>query len=160
MFVLAALRRSRTFALVAQPVLCPSSHRRAYRGDAPEDSGKDMIEIPLPPWEERLNEPIATKRARLVYESRKRGMLENGIILSLFAREHLGTMSEVQLSMYDRMINEPSNDWDIYYWATGAKPPPDVFDNEVLDLLKEFTKNRNMEQRLRQPDLEYLLEKI
>lgn len=38
---------------------------------------------------------------------------------SLFAKQHLNTMSEVQLRQYDRLINEPSNDWDIYYWATG-----------------------------------------
>lgn len=29
-------------------------------------------------------------------------------------------MSERQLNLYDRLINEPSNDWDIYYWATGT----------------------------------------
>lgn len=29
-------------------------------------------------------------------------------------------MDERQLNLYDRLINEPSNDWDIYYWATGT----------------------------------------
>ncbi|KAM4720936.1 succinate dehydrogenase assembly factor 2, mitochondrial [Rhinophrynus dorsalis] len=120
------------------------------------DSGSYDTEIQLPAWEERSNETPAIKRARLVYESRKRGMLENCILLSLFAKKYLGTMTDTQLSQYDRLINEPSNDWDIYYWATGAQEPPEVFNNEVMDLLKEFTKNRNMEQRLRQPDLEYL----
>lgn len=38
---------------------------------------------------------------------------------SLFAKRYLNTMSENQLLQYDRLINEPSNDWDIYYWATG-----------------------------------------
>lgn len=38
---------------------------------------------------------------------------------SLFAKRYLNTMSESQLQQYDRLINEPSNDWDIYYWATG-----------------------------------------
>lgn len=38
---------------------------------------------------------------------------------SLFAKRYLNTMSESQLLQYDRLINEPSNDWDIYYWATG-----------------------------------------
>lgn len=33
-------------------------------------------------------------------------------------------MSEEQLNRYDRLINEPSNDWDIYYWATGTWPHP------------------------------------
>lgn len=30
-------------------------------------------------------------------------------------------MNEPQLRQYDRLINEPSNDWDIYYWATGEE---------------------------------------
>ncbi|XP_063464576.1 succinate dehydrogenase assembly factor 2, mitochondrial isoform X3 [Pan paniscus] len=100
------------------PLLSVKSFRRFYRGDSPTDSQKDMIEIPLPPWQERTDESIETKRARLLYESRKRGMLENCILLSLFAKEHLQHMTEKQLNLYDRLINEPSNDWDIYYWAT------------------------------------------
>ncbi|TSM20297.1 Succinate dehydrogenase assembly factor 2, mitochondrial [Bagarius yarrelli] len=101
---------------------------RSYRGDAPE--APEMIEIPLPPWEERRDEPLDVKKKRLLYESRKRGMLENCILLS--------------------------NDWDIYYWVTGAKPTPDVYEGEVMELLKEFSKNKEMEQRLDAPSLEYL----
>lgn len=129
---------------------------RGYRGDAPDDTRGDLIEIPLPPWEEKLGEPIEIKKRRLLYESRKRGMLENCILLSLFAKRYLNTMSEIQLQQYDRLINEPSNDWDIYYWATEAQPTPDVYKGEVMDLLKEFTKNHNHEQRLDAPSLEYL----
>ncbi|XP_077375172.1 succinate dehydrogenase assembly factor 2, mitochondrial [Festucalex cinctus] len=129
---------------------------RCYRGDAPDDAKTDLIEIPLPPWEERSGEPIDIKRRRLLYESRKRGMLENCILLSLFAKRYLNTMSETQLQQYDRLINEPSNDWDIYYWATEAQPTPDVYQGEIMDMLKEFTKNRNQEQRLDAPSLEYL----
>nr|XP_033783985.1 succinate dehydrogenase assembly factor 2, mitochondrial [Geotrypetes seraphini] len=157
MSMVPALLRSRLS--VGQILSCPSLVRRAYRGDSPKDSGKDLIEIPLPPWEERQNESLEEKKARLVYESRKRGMLENCILLSLFAKEYLNTMSVKQLSLYDRLINEPSNDWDIYNWATGTLPAPEIFDNEVLDMLKDFVKNKNMEKRLRQPDLEYLFEK-
>uniref|UniRef100_A0A2I2Z1N5 Succinate dehydrogenase assembly factor 2, mitochondrial n=1 Tax=Gorilla gorilla gorilla TaxID=9595 RepID=A0A2I2Z1N5_GORGO len=148
------------------PLLSVTSLRRFYRGDSPTDSQKDMIEIPLPPWQERTDESIETKRARLLYESRKRGMLENCILLSLFfkirhlfAKEHLQHMTEKQLNLYDRLINEPSNDWDIYYWATEAKPAPEIFENEVMALLRDFAKNKNKEQRLRAPDLEYLFEK-
>lgn len=39
-----------------------------------------------------------------------------------------------------------------------AKPTPEVFENDVMVMLREFTKNKNKEQRLRQPDLEYLFE--
>uniref|UniRef100_A0A2K5D4Y0 Succinate dehydrogenase complex assembly factor 2 n=1 Tax=Aotus nancymaae TaxID=37293 RepID=A0A2K5D4Y0_AOTNA len=106
------------------PLLSGTSFKRFYRGDSPTDSQKDMIEIPLPPWQERSDESIETKRARLLYESRKRGMLENCILLSLFAKEHLQHMTEKQLNLYDRLINEPSNDWDIYYWATALSNSP------------------------------------
>uniref|UniRef100_A0A8C4W045 Succinate dehydrogenase complex assembly factor 2 n=1 Tax=Gopherus evgoodei TaxID=1825980 RepID=A0A8C4W045_9SAUR len=94
--------------------------RRGCRGGSPADSRKDLLEIPLPPWQERPGEPLQAKRARLLYESRKRGMLENCLLLSLFAKENLNSMTERQLNLYDRLINEPSNDWDIYYWATGT----------------------------------------
>ncbi|XP_007440437.1 succinate dehydrogenase assembly factor 2, mitochondrial [Python bivittatus] len=134
------------------------SPKRGYRGDSPSDSGKDLLEIPLPPWQARPHEPPASKRARLLYESRKRGMLENCLLLSLFAKENLNQMNEQQLDLYDRLINEPSNDWDIYYWATEAKPAPEIFENEILERLREFTKNKHREKRLRQPDLEYLAE--
>ncbi|KAM7424219.1 hypothetical protein PAMA_000521 [Pampus argenteus] len=145
--------------------VCQGALRRAviglmpscgYRGDTPDDTRGDLIEIPLPPWEEKASEPIDIKRRRLLYESRKRGMLENCILLSLFAKRYLNTMSKVQLQQYDRIINEPSNDWDIYYWATEAQPTPDIYQGEVMDMLKEFTKNRNQEQRLDAPGLEYL----
>ncbi|XP_053490822.1 succinate dehydrogenase assembly factor 2, mitochondrial [Ictalurus furcatus] len=126
---------------------------RSYRGDTPE---VEQVAIPLPPWEEKQNESLDIKRKRLLYESRKRGMLENCILLSLFAKRYLENMSASQLRQYDRLINEPSNDWDIYYWATEVKPTPDVYQGEVMDLLKEFTKNREMEQRLDAPNLEYL----
>ncbi|XP_029000853.1 succinate dehydrogenase assembly factor 2, mitochondrial [Betta splendens] len=129
---------------------------RGYRGDAPDDTKVDLIEIPLPPWEEKPDETTDIKRRRLLYESRKRGMLENCILLSLFAKQYLSTMTEKQLRQYDRLINEPSNDWDIYYWATEALPTPEVYQGEVMDMLKEFTKNRNHEQRLDAPSLEYL----
>ncbi|XP_072236783.1 succinate dehydrogenase assembly factor 2, mitochondrial [Leuresthes tenuis] len=129
---------------------------RGYRGEAPEDNKGDLIEIPLPPWVEKADEPIDIKKRRLLYESRKRGMLENCILLSLFAKQYLNTMTDIQLQQYDRLINEPSNDWDIYYWATEAQPTPDVYQGEVMDMLKEFTKNRNQEQRLDAPALEYL----
>lgn len=37
-----------------------------------------------------------------------------------------------------------------------AQPTPDVYQGEVMDMLKEFAKNKDMEQRLDAPNLEYL----
>jgi succinate dehydrogenase assembly factor 2 len=54
---------------------------------------------PLP----RPGESIETTRARLVYQSRKRGTLENDLLLSTFAQEHLGTMDVEELSEFDKV---------------------------------------------------------
>jgi succinate dehydrogenase assembly factor 2 len=43
------------------------------------------------------------KRARLVYQSRKRGTLESDLLLSTFAQEHLGAMDAVELSEFDKV---------------------------------------------------------
>lgn len=90
---------------------------------------------------------------RLIYQSRKRGMLENGLLLSTFAKKYLNDFDDEQLRLYDRLINLPSNDWDIFHWATGAKPTPPEFDNEVMDLLKKHIKNEDRQARIMQPEL-------
>lgn len=58
---------------------------------------------PLP----RLNESIDVMRARLVYQSRKRGTLESDLLLSTFARDNLSTMSETELKEYDKVSPSP-----------------------------------------------------
>ena len=58
-----------------------------------------------------------------------------------------------QLLMYDDIINKPSNDWDLYYWMTGASPIPSEFDNDVMALMVEHAKNTRMEVRITQPPL-------
>ncbi|RKF64150.1 Succinate dehydrogenase assembly factor 2, mitochondrial [Erysiphe neolycopersici] len=64
----------------------------------------------------RVGEDANTMRARLLYQSRKRGTLESDLLLSTFAEAHLRDMTEAQLANYDLFLDE--NDWDIYYWAT------------------------------------------
>jgi len=139
------------------PSLCASinssrSVSSADNGNGPLDYGHDP-EPPIPPYIQRRDEPLEVKRARLLYQSRKRGMLENGLLLSNFAGRYLAGMSPVQLDEYDLLINVPSNDWDIYYWAVGAKQTPPEFQTPVMTLLQEHARNKDRAQRLVQPDL-------
>ena len=46
---------------------------------------------------------IETTRARLVYQSRKRGTLENDLLLSTFGQEHFGTLDAEELSEFDKV---------------------------------------------------------
>uniref|UniRef100_A0A336M7F8 Succinate dehydrogenase assembly factor 2, mitochondrial n=1 Tax=Culicoides sonorensis TaxID=179676 RepID=A0A336M7F8_CULSO len=109
--------------------------------------------VPIPEYKAKQNEPMNLKKQRLLYQSRKRGMLENGLLLSTFAAKYLEKMTPVQVSLYDKLINLPTNDWDIFYWATKKKPTPPQYDNEIMVMLQEHVANKNKEERIRQPDL-------
>ncbi|KXS15535.1 DUF339-domain-containing protein [Gonapodya prolifera JEL478] len=96
------------------------------------------------------DEPIDTKRARLVYMSRKRGIKETDLLLSTFAKKYLGTFDEQMLDEYDALLEE--NDWDIFYWSTGVRPlPDDIASMKIMPILVEHCKNRDREV-LRMPD--------
>ncbi|XP_015767433.1 PREDICTED: succinate dehydrogenase assembly factor 2, mitochondrial-like [Acropora digitifera] len=112
-------------------------------------------EPPIPEYKSPENEPTARKRARLLYQSRKRGMLENGLLLSTFADKHLDSLNDQLLEQYDRLINQPSNDWEIYYWMTEKKQTPEEYENQIMDMLKNHAKNENMEERIKQPELQH-----
>lgn len=80
-------------------------------------------------------------------------MLENDLLLSTFVAKFLPTMTPAQVQKYDHLINDVSNDWDIYYWATNIKPTPEEYDNEVMAMLKQHVKNEKKEARYQQPNL-------
>ncbi|KAI9313701.1 Flavinator of succinate dehydrogenase-domain-containing protein [Dichotomocladium elegans] len=105
----------------------------------------------LPPIP-RPNEPIEKKRARLVYQSRKRGILETDLLLSTFAQKYLKDFSLERLEQFDKLLDEP--DWDIFYYATDKKKIPErLQDNEVLQMVREHAKNESR-VILRMPDLD------
>lgn len=89
------------------------------------------------------NEHMETKRSRLLYQSKKRGILENDIILGEFADQMLQKMNLQQLMRYDEIINGEHMEWDLYYFLSGRKNlPEDLKDCEVFQLLLYFVKKR------------------
>ncbi|CAE6535343.1 unnamed protein product [Rhizoctonia solani] len=110
--------------------------------DAPQSNSSydELDESLLPPPISRLNESPSTLRARLVYQTRKRGTLESDLLLSTFAKEHLPNMTEEELREFDKLLDEP--DWDIYYWAINKKHPPAKWEGtKLLDKLRVHAKN-------------------
>lgn len=78
-------------------------------------------------------------------------MLENDLLLSTFAAKYLPGFSAEQTHQFDRLINKPSNDWDIFYWATNKKPTPDEYENEIMQMLRAHVESKDRERRM--PDL-------
>ena len=74
--------------------------------DVPQvESTSDILdESLLPPPIVRHNESLSSLRARLVYQTRKRGTLESDLLLSTFAKENLPVMSEVELREFDKVM--------------------------------------------------------
>lgn len=82
-------------------------------------------------------------RNRLIYQSRKRGILENCIIFSTFADKYLKTFNDVQLQKYDALINSKHDEWELYAWAIGSKQAPKEFDSDVINLLKDHVHRKD-----------------
>ncbi|KAF8636950.1 hypothetical protein AX17_003201 [Amanita inopinata Kibby_2008] len=124
---------SSTISRCKDPWLLPNTPEHLASTETPPD-------LPPPTPIERPNESVEAMRARLVYQSRKRGTLESDLLLSTFAKEQLGKMDEKELKEYDRLLDEP--DWDIYYWSTGKRIPPARWTNSgILQKLQVHARN-------------------
>ena len=72
---------------------------------------------------------------------------------STFADQHLDNMDRSQLLQFDKLINQPNNDWTIYYWITGKEAIPVEYDTKVMTMLRDHVRNEKREHRYKQPDL-------
>ncbi len=80
------------------------------------------------------NENIEKKRKRLIFRSEHRGIKEMDLILGSFARKHLADFDEVQLNMYDTIIQ--NNDPDLYNWILEKEEPDAEIVSDVFDKIK------------------------
>jgi antitoxin CptB len=69
-----------------------------------------------------MSEPRETRLKRMRMRSMRRGTKEMDILMMRFAEAHLDAMSEAELDLLDRVLEE--NDQDLYTWITGQKPAP------------------------------------
>ena len=102
--------RSRLVAsrpLAVRTITC-SAPRRADPWPLPHtpehlEKTRTPTDVPPPKPLERTGESVEKMRARLVYQSRKRGTLESDLLLSTFARDNLSTMTEDEMREYDKV---------------------------------------------------------
>ncbi|KAF9085163.1 succinate dehydrogenase assembly factor 2 [Mortierella sp. GBA35] len=120
-----------------------SAPARVLDHDDARDMDPDGFQTPytnLPPLPRDPNESLETIRARLTYQSRKRGILETDLLLSTFAKEFLGKMTLEECRRLDKFMDEP--DWDIYYWVTGKKEVPERWKGDlVFEQIVKHAKN-------------------
>ena len=87
-----------------------------------------------------MNEPTAesreTRLRRLVYQSSYTGMKETDLLLGRFAKLHLHGLTDDELGQYEALLD--AGDDRIYAWVVAGEPAPQMHDNRVLNLIKEF----------------------
>lgn len=90
-------------------------------------------------------EDMGTKRSRLLYQSKKRGILENDILLGDFAEQMLEKMNFDELMRYDEIINGKHAEWDLYYFIAGRESlPKDLKDCAVFRMLQDFVTRKTV----------------
>ena len=75
---------------------------------------------------------------RMQMRSMRRGIKEMDLILSAYAQEHLPTMNDAALDLYDALLHE--NDQDLYRWVTGQATAPERFAGLVDEISMTFQK--------------------
>jgi len=101
----------------------------------------------------KFNESPEKKRARLLWQSRKRGIAENCLLFGTFSQKYLDKLTDDQLVTYDRILNDYLNEWDLYYWMVGTKEVPKAYQTDIMDMLIKHAQNEDREKRFKQPDL-------
>lgn len=77
-------------------------------------------------------------RRRLRFRSLRRGTRESDLVIGGFASRYLNEMSDDQLRQFEALLDQP--DQDLLGWALNVSTPPPEFDNEVLDMMRNFRK--------------------
>ena len=83
-----------------------------------------------------MDENRDTRLRRLVYQSSYTGMKETDLLLGRFSALHLAGLSDAELDQYEALLE--AGDDRIYAWVVAGEPAPEVHDNRVLNLIKEF----------------------
>ena len=85
---------------------------------------------------EQTAESRETRLRRLVYQASYTGMKETDLLLGRFAKVHLHGLTDDELGQYEALLD--AGDDRIYAWVVAGEPAPQVHENRVLDLIKEF----------------------
>jgi antitoxin CptB len=73
------------------------------------------------------------RRKRLIYRSWHRGTREMDLIMGSFADQHIPSMTDAELVVYEEILNH--NDPDLYNWIAGQEVLPANFLNPVMEKL-------------------------
>ena len=83
-----------------------------------------------------MTETHETRLKRLHMRSWRRGTKEMDLILGGFSDAEMAGLDAATLDAYETLLEE--NDWDLYYWVTGARDVPEAH-RAMIDRLREHS---------------------
>lgn len=76
------------------------------------------------------------RRRKLKFRAWRRGFREMDLLMGSFADAHIATLSEDELSEFERLLSTP--DWEVYAWLIGQKSVPNNYESALLTRMMEY----------------------
>ena len=76
------------------------------------------------------------RRRKLKFRAWRRGFREMDLLMGSFADAHIGSLSEEELSEFERLLSTP--DWEVYAWLIGQKTVPGNYESDLLSRLMAY----------------------
>jgi antitoxin CptB len=84
----------------------------------------------------RTSADLDPRRRRILFRSWHRGLREMDLIMGRFADAEIGSLSEAELTEFERLIEVP--DADLFAWISGDAATPHNYDSALFRRLKAF----------------------
>lgn len=83
-----------------------------------------------------MDDELAIRRKRLLYQAHHRGTHEGDLVVGGFADRYLHRLDSDGLDQFEALIRAP--DPSLMDWVSGRAKPPEDLEGDVFDLLIEF----------------------
>src|SRR6478609_6674351 len=84
----------------------------------------------------RSSEGLDLRRRKILFRAWHRGMRENDLIMGRFADRTIETLSEPEVTEFERLIDVL--DRDLLAWITGEEAVPSDYDTPLFRRMREF----------------------
>jgi antitoxin CptB len=84
----------------------------------------------------RSSDGLDTRRRKALLRAWRRGMRETDLIMGRFADAHLATLSDDELTDYERLLDV--RDQELLGWVTGEFPVPPEYNTALFRRLRDF----------------------
>ena len=83
-----------------------------------------------------MSKNLNQQRKRILFRAHRRGTKESDIVIGGFAKAYVEDLTAAQLDRFEALLER--NDPDVLGWVIGIATPPEKFDTDVLDMIKNF----------------------